>query len=362
MKIKFSSDPLVAHETNGLAVSYAPGKRKLSNWRWRILAIIVMSPLLLFLGRLMYGSVWADMPGFVVMEETVLKAPYSGKLTMTVPVGQPVRPGETIAELRNDVLANEYAALQANRKEVQGLTFSRMDGNERSIAAAQNIVRLRKEEYAKISALERQNAATQTEVAAAFANLSAAERDLLAAQNQVAQNQVNDPHLSETKAMLDSLTIKASDAGIVSQVFGKRGEWVTAGSEIANLRLNRPEKIEVFVEPAWAKHATVGSWATLNFLDGYSHRARVEAVNMNAQRIPSDRANPLTVRYHSIVVLLEPEPRLPEQYRVNSLPVNVQFDRGLSLDKLAFWKKDQKIAKAAVESAGRTVSRNELAE
>ena len=360
MKIKFSSDPLVAHETNGLAVSYAPSKRNLASWRWRILAIIVMSPLLLFLGRLLYGAVWADMPGFVVMEETVLKSPYSGTLTMTVPVGQQVRPGDTIAKLYNDVLANEYAALLANRKEAQGQAFSaRTGGNERSIAAAQNIVRLRKEQYARISALESQNAATQTEVATAFANLSAAERDLLATQKQANEHQGNDPHLSETKAMLESLTIKASDAGIVSQVFIKRGEWVTAGSEIANLRLNRPEKIEVFVEPAWAKHATVGSLATINFLDGYSHRARVQAVNMNAQRIPSDRANPLTVRYHSIVVLLEPEPRLPEQYRLNSLPVNVQFDRGLSLDKLAFWKKDEKLARAAVERAERTASRNE---
>jgi len=47
---------------------------------------------------------------------------------------------------------------------------------------------------------------------------------------------------------------------------------------------------------------------------------------MSAQRLPADRANPLTVRHHSIIAMLEPEKPLPQGYRIHILPVNVQFD------------------------------------
>lgn len=354
MKIRFSSDPLVAHETNGLAVSYAPSKRKIASWRWRVLVVLVLSPLLIFLTQLLYDAIWASMPGFVVMEETVFKAPLSGKLVMTVPVGHSVRPGDAIAELRNDVLEKEYAALLASRSETRGSpSYAHAEDDARATAAAQDVARVRREQYEKLSELADQNAATQAEVAAAFASLNAAEQELRTARQRrtsgmrtVAETVANEPRLSEMRAMLDAMTIKTSEAGIVSQVMGKPGEWVTAGAELADLQLNRPEKIEVFVEPSWARHATVGSWATVNFLDGYSHRARVREVKMHAQRLPPDRANPLTVRHHSIVVLLEPVPRLPKQYQVNVLPVNVQFDREFGINKLAFWKTNDQLTAA----------------
>lgn len=350
MKIRFSSDPIVAHETNGLAVRYASSKRQIANWRWRVLVLLVMTPLIIFLGRLLYGAVWADMPGFIVMEETVLKVPVSGKIVSTAQVGQEVQAGDTIVELRNDVLENEYATLLENRKKaLLPAAFVRAafdETSEAAMAEVQGLHQLRKEQYAVISDLAQQNAATDAEVVAAFMGMTNASRDLRAAKTRLirpmrtvaALETARNPRISEVGVMLESLKIKATENGIVAQVFGKQGEWLMAGAEVALLRLQRPARIEVFVEPAWAKYATVNSWATVSFLDGYSHRARVSEVKMQAQRLPPDRANPLTVRHHSVVVLLEPEKGLPEQYRVNVLPVNVQFDRNLPVERLAFWK------------------------
>ncbi|HEY4540769.1 MAG TPA: hypothetical protein VIG66_00165 [Noviherbaspirillum sp.] len=350
MKIRFSSDPQVAHETNGLAVRYAASKRQIANWRWRILVLFVLAPLMIFAARQLYSAVWADMPGFIVMDETVMRAPVGGRIVSTVQVGQAVRAGDTIARLSNEVLEKEYATLLENEKSARPVTPTsavRHAGSQDVLDEAREMVELRREQYTKISELAEQSAATQAEVAAAFVALMNAQRDLRDARAQTAGGTMpvsarpalrRDPRIAEVEAMLEALQIKATDSGMVAQVFAKQGEWVMPNAEVATLRLQKPAKIEVFVEPSWAKYATVGSWASVKFFDGYAHRARVREVKLQAQRLPPDRANPLTVRHHSVVVLLEPDQSLPAQYQVNVLPVNVQFDRGLSVERLAFWK------------------------
>ncbi|GAB3542521.1 hypothetical protein GCM10027343_14620 [Noviherbaspirillum agri] len=377
MKIRFSADPAVAHEVNGLAVRYAASKREIANWRWRILVLFVLAPLLIFLSRLIYGAVWADMPGFVAMDETVLKAPVAGRVVSTIPVGRRVREGDVIAELRNEVLEQEYnfllesqrakAAPAPNDAESRGVGGRGITNLNAAVTEARELFSLRKQQYERMSELAGQGAATQTEVAQAYADMAAAQRNLRTAQNdlkavrsrsaratgsspEVVPLVTQEPRLAEKAAMLEAMKVRATEDGIVAQVFGKHGEWIAAGAEVASLRLQRPAKIEVFVEPSWAKYATVNSWATVNFLDGYSHRARVTEVKMQAQRLPPDRANPLTVRHHSVVVLLDPLEGLPEQYRVNVLPVNVQFDRHFPIERLAFWRETREDKVASVHN------------
>lgn len=351
MKIRFSSDPLVAHETNGLAVRYAESKRNIANWRWRVLVVLVLAPLLIFLARLLYGAVWADMPGFVALEEAVLKVPVAGHIVNTVKVGDEVKTGDVVAELRNEVLENEYAMLLQNRARMNSpaantVSSASTNNARQAVVEAQQALELSREQVARITELAKQDAATQAEINAAMTVMASARRNLRAAQQlavsqpapvQVEQSESN-LRIAEKEAMRESQKVRATADGVVAQVFGKSGEWLSAGAEVATVRLNRPAKIEVFVEPSWARYATVNSWATINFLDGYSHRAQVKEVKMQAQRLPSDRANPLTVRHHSVVVLLEPKEGLPENYRVNVLPVNVQFDRGSTIEWLAFWR------------------------
>ncbi len=351
MKIRFSSDPLVAHEANGLAVRYAASKRNIANWRWRVLVLLVLVPFFIFLARLLYGTIWADMPGFVALEETVLKVPVAGHIVSTATVGQRVNEGDVIAELRNEVLENEYSTLLKQRDETAALTPS-ASGNrgnraaKLAVAEAMQAYELSRQQSALVAQLAEQEAATQAEVTAAMMAMASAQRNLRTAQQlavpkatpvRVAPPEEN-VRIAEIAAIRESQKIRATGTGIVAQVFGKQGEWLSPGSEVATLRLERPARIEVFVEPSWAQYATVNSWATINFLDGYSHRAQVKEVKMQAQRLPPDRANPLTVRHHSVVVLLEPAGKLPDAYRVNVLPVNVQFDRESAVEWLAFWR------------------------
>jgi len=333
MKIRFSPPPLVAHETNGLTVRYAPSKRQIAHWRWRILVILVISPLLIFLARLMYGSIWTAMPGFIIMDQTVIKAPLAGRLVKAPPVGTYVREGDTIVELENDVLSNEHEVLLRQRERAAQWVEPQVPPPAQ-LPVLRSIVQQRRQQHATLRELMEEGAATQAEVAQAYAELSASLVQLKALEQEYALQNVPLParmpppsaRLSEVEAKLQSLKLRAPESGVVAQVFGTHGEWLNENTEVIDIRLDRPARIEAYVQPSWAKYAMVGHWATVEFLDGFTVRARVKEIKMSAQRLPADRANPLTVRHHSIIAMLEPEKPLPQGYRIHILPVNVQFD------------------------------------
>lgn len=346
MKIRFSPPPLVAHETNGLTVRYAPSKRQIAHWRWRILVVLVISPLLIFLARLLYAAIWTDMPGFIIMEQAVLKAPLSGRLVKAPPVGTYVREGDTIVELENDVLANERNVLLGQRERAAQYVEPDVPPPAQ-LPVLHSLVQQRRQHYQTLRGLMSEGAATQAEVAGAFAELSATLAQLKAVEQEHAIQNVRGPvrmpppsaRLSEVEARLQSLKLRAPESGVVAQVFGTHGEWINENTEVIDIRLDRPARIEAYVQPSWAKYAMVGHMATIKFLDGFTLRARVKEVKMSAQRLPADRANPLTVRHHSIIAMLEPELPLPQAYRIHVLPVNVQFDLewgGLNLVAQAF--------------------------
>jgi multidrug resistance efflux pump len=333
MKIDFHTPPSPT-AANGLGVRYAPAKRQLAQWRWRLLLLLVLSPLLVFLGRLLYGAVWADMPGFVMMEQTIVKAPLAGRLVRAPLPGTYVQAGDTIAELVNDVLENEYQVLTSQRERVIQYVEPPVQPSAQ-IPLLKALLQHRRQQYATLRQLLAQGAATRAEVTASFAQLATTEGQLRGLEQDYAvaaslQRPAPPPpppaRLLEVQARLQSLKLKAPSSGVVAQVFGSKGEWLNENTEVIDIRLDRPARIEVYVEPAWAKYAIVGHWATIHFLDGYSQRARVKEVKMSAQRLPADRANPLTVRHHSIIAMLEPVGALPQPYRIHLLPVNVQFD------------------------------------
>lgn len=337
MKISFKQPP-TAFETNGLAVHYAPSKRTLPSWRWRVLIVLVLAPLLLFLARLLYDAIFVSMPGFVAVDHSLVKTPQAGRLIQSAAQGESVRAGDTIALLRNDLLESQRDALQASLAQTQRRAQAQSQATAGAPAApnpaARPLLALRDEQYRNLRALADMGAATQAELDEAYAALLQARHDTVPAPVRAAppaaaddaQLGVLSERLAEVEARIRTLRLVAPRDGLVTQVFPKAGEWLAENAEVADVRARSAPKVEVYVDPAAASDATVGNWATIRFLDGYTHRAMVAEVKATAQRLPADRANPLVVRHHSLIAMLDPVPALPERYRINILPVDVRFD------------------------------------
>ncbi|MGI4845670.1 MAG: HlyD family secretion protein [Janthinobacterium lividum] len=337
MKISFKQPP-TAFETNGLAVHYAPSKRSLPSWRWRVLIVLVLAPLLLFLGRVVYDAIFVSMPGFVAIDHSLVKTPLAGRLVQSLSQGDSVHAGDTVAQLRNEMLESQRDALQAalghaqrqQQARVRSATALPVPPNP----AARPLLALREQQYRDLRALMDMGAATKAELDDAYAALLQARRDNVPIPSRAAPDAVvEDPQLgvlgerlAEVEARIRALRLVAPRDGTVTQVFPKSGEWLAENAEVADVRSAHAPKVEVYVDPSAASDASIGSWATIRFLDGYTHRAMVAEVKATAQRLPADRANPLVVRHHSLIAMLDPVPALPERYRINILPVDVKFD------------------------------------
>ncbi len=329
MKIHFNSPPSKPEESLGLSVRYAPAKRALSKWRWRFIVLLLIWPLLFYLGKYLYSTIWANMPGYVEMEETVLKTPVPGKISHALNVGSSVTKVEIIAQLENGELNAEYSDLIAKKTESR----ERKAGGTEALVVASKLRDYRKERYLTMVKLGSRGAATEADVADSFAALQAAEKDVLNARadidaRHVEKNAENtaEPRLAELQWKIESLKIKAPWSGVVAQVYAKPGEWIPGGGDVASIRSENPPFIQAYVEPAMAKYATVGHLATIRFLDGGSVRARVTSVGLATHRMPSDAYNPLLSKGESIVVVLETASLLPSKYRIRGLPVNIHFD------------------------------------
>ncbi len=327
MKINLSPRPSNPEESGGLAIRYAPAKRTLAKWRWRLVVLLLLWPLIFYLGKYLYGEVWATMPGYVETDQTILKTPVSGRIVNTLSIGAHVKAGDLVAVLGNDMLSAERDELIRNDKLAGNNKGNLVRHRQDAVALAERLHTYKADRYHVLLGLLAEGAATQADVASSLAQLQQADLDLLRARADLAVlgGSVS-TRLSTLESMLQSLKIKTVASGTVTQLFGKPGEWIAEGSEVASIRSDVPPMIRAYVEPSWAKYATSGSTATLHFMDGGSIHAVVASVRMNTQREPSDQANPLTSRSESIVVFLKPVPSLPEQYRINGLPVSVRFD------------------------------------
>ncbi|KFI05631.1 HlyD family efflux transporter periplasmic adaptor subunit, partial [Massilia sp. BSC265] len=293
---------------------------------------------LLFLARVVYDAVFASMPGFVAIDHSLVKTPLAGRLVHSVAQGDAVRAGDTVAQLRNELLESQRDALRASlaaaRRRMQAQTAAGAPPAAPPNPAAQPMLALRQSQYRSMRDLVDEQAATQSELDEAYVALLQARGHTAAVASRIAASPAPDDtqfaalaeRLADVEARIAALRLVAPRDGMVSQVFPKTGEWLAENTEVADVRARRAPKVEVYVDPASASEASVGKWATIRFLDGYTHRAMVAEVKTTAQRLPADRANPLVVRHHSVIAMLDPVPALPDRYRINILPVDVTFD------------------------------------
>lgn len=331
MKIQFNSPPSNPEESLGLSVRYAPAKRALAKWRWRFVVLLLTWPFLFYLGKYLYGTIWVNMPGYVEMEEIVLKTPVMGKVSRSLDAGSYLKKGETVVELENGQLRAEYEVLLekgVDRKEGK-------KGRMEALSLARQLRDYKRERYRAMLKLGSDGAATEADVANSLAALQAAEKEVLNARADLEylSTEKNTSDLRSTRARLaelqwkiENLKIRAPISGSVVQLYGKPGEWIPEGGEVATIRSDRSPFIQAYVEPTMAKYAMVGNLATILFMDGGKARAKVASVELVAHHMPSELNSPLLAKGESIVVVLETDSPLPKQYRIKRLPVNIRFD------------------------------------
>jgi hypothetical protein len=333
MKIKLNPTPKTPNEANGLNVQYASAKRVISKWRWRLILLLMTSPLLIFGFKILYEKIWAVMPGQILINQIVLVAPRDSRVSYIAPVDVPIPKGGIIASFSDDVLSSTYNALKGemeNTSTHRKPAFATVDASV--IEGYEKLHEMELKRYKEISFLVTQGAATATDEAKALASVTSVQIDLAnALKGSIAKPQEqlfddNSIRLAQLIAQMKSLTLYAPSAGHISEYFVRPRENVLYGKEVAVFQFASDPFIKVYLDPSWSKYAVVGNKATISLPNGPLIRATVNKVKMFTEKVPSTISNPLIDKPSSIVVELKTEKPLPKRFQINQLGVMVRFD------------------------------------
>lgn len=357
MKVRFTPPPQSADVSRGIKVPYAPGKRKVVQWRWYVILALVVSPFAYLLFSLLYPVVVVTAPGFVHLEKEVLTAVAPGVVkTIFVHDGDRVGAEQPLVELFSSEIEDRLQALrQAVALAETGVRpepVAPVDKDDSVLALyrrqeeeARRVVARQQQRVEVVNRLFAQGAATAAEVNAlrvqlegarhtlvqAQLDLKTAEREHLARQNPAPEPMTDRDRLREQLAELEArrqrLIIRATRDGIVLDTPVEIGRSVNPGEVMALIGVRSQAYVLAYLRPRLVKTVKPGGLATVSIPGGRSVEARVRQQPSQARRLPADLSSVIGARDIMVLVTLDLVSPLPTERAVEGLPVTVRFHR-----------------------------------
>jgi multidrug resistance efflux pump len=350
MKISFQKkdkDPTVAQ---GMRIPYAPARRRAAQWRWYLILLIVSSPLLFFLFKMVKSFVVVDASGIVSLERVAVNSMSTGVLeTLLVETGQDVHRGDVLARLYDARLDGQKALLESELDAFRRPPALQDNAREQLILSrlklAKEILTTRSQYLQNVAFLIGQGAATVAELDLARDRRNQAQMDydqvrferrmlqddrsrptpgmnMAAAESGRLQIMAKIKALEQEQSMLDQV---AAYNGRILDVFAVQGQALSPGAPILLLGRSDKPSVVAYLAPKYIKYAQIGRYATVTLPDGQKLKARVRENANLTKRLPADLSSPIGSRDLMLLVNLELLTPLPDIQWVDGLPVSVRF-------------------------------------
>ncbi len=327
MRIQFHRQ---ARETpdriGGLAVPYAAAKRQAPKWRWYLILLTVLSPVLILLLGLLGGFITRSANGAVTLDQLEVRASSSGRvLRMALEPGANVREGDLVARIEDlRALTTGGAGSQRNESHSRGLN-SLEAGAELALRA--RALRLAQERRDSMAALQQAGAATHAELREAEGALDQTASALLRARHDLGLAATGDSVGGRPNATGASIVYenRSPTAGRVLDIFRSEGEIVAAGDPLVLIGRDSDPKVTAYVSPKFAATIRSGAKATIRFADGSKAAAEISEPARVTRRMPADLVDPFGMRPMMVVLKLQAASEWPASQAIHGLPVRVRF-------------------------------------
>ena len=349
MKFSFQKKEKNPNIVQGIKVPYAPAKRQAAKWRWYLILLIVASPLLYFLFKLILSQVIVTAQGFISLEKVAVNSNSAGTIQkLYVEVGQELTSGSMIAQLYNADLSSQKIMLESELSALDHPEISYDPAQEvllrKRIRLIEEVLNFEQKYFANVNFLFNQGAATVAELDLARERKTNAELDHYNARfelGRLLESRQRYPELPEVEALIKRRQINAKVKalelqqtrlsqtlpydGRILDVFAKEGESVSTGSSL--LLLGRSDKpcVIAYLPPKYVKYARKGQKAVVKLPNGETLQAKVNTDSNLTKRLPADLSSPIGSRDLMLLVSLELESPLPDFQWVDGLPVSVRF-------------------------------------
>lgn len=349
MKIQFQKaekDPTTIH---GVKVPYTSAKRKSVQWRWYLILLIVSSPLLFFLYKMVLSYLVVTAQGYISLDKVSINSTSKGVMeALYVETGQEVKAGTRIAQLYAPELEAQKQTLEA---ELASLVNQQPLPEKAQAQLLRSRIELAKQvldyqdDYLKTmlflfdqgaatlaeltDARERQSKAQADYDDALFAHSAFSERQthagLLPGMRYEADRKRIEAHLKSLEESKLRLAQMVPYSGKVLDVLAAPGEVLSPGVPIVLLGRSGQASVVCYLDPKYSKYARNGRTAVVKLPDGITLNAVVRENANLAKRLPADLSSPIGSRDLMLFVNLAFLDPLPSDQWVDGLPVSVRF-------------------------------------
>ncbi|GGJ83770.1 HlyD family secretion protein [Pseudomonas matsuisoli] len=341
MKIRFDSNKeRKPTQDNGLEVLYAPGKRTAFRLRWYLILFLIVLPALVLTTNYGLDLIRVEAPALIRLPMTEVRARQPGQISkIDVRQGDHVDAGLPLLQMDNPEWRLRLAVLQLTKSEA---TSAGTTVNTRNRAVLRTLVERARARVTETRRLLRSGAATRGELLNAENERDAREAELLSFERSViatAQNPADDRYRDQLDAerkwligQLKNLQQRAPENGRIAEIIANEGENVGPGTLLMRMERSGPAQLWIYMNPSDVEFSTQGTRLRVRLPDGNFRAATVLNPAETTNPLPPDLRRPFSSPTRGLLVLAEFDEPLPNEWRVDSLPVQVRFPgRTLSL-------------------------------
>jgi len=339
MKVSFSSTKKNdAAMENKVKLPYAAARRAFPKIRWLVILVIVGSPFIMLLGKIMLDFLFVTSPGTIYMEKITINSLEAGTVEKTFyHRGDMVGADTVLFRIKRKHPENtmeQIAMLEAERdkanREIDKPTIS--GGHLSEIELAQQNVAYYEKMHSNTKWLMDQGAATKAEMDLTENKLREAKASLVTKNPPPTVNSGRITQVEQNINALKKMTedfgdIKSGPGGKVHSVFLADNQSFSPGEPLAIVMNTNQVHILTYVDPRDLKKITIGRIATVKIL-GSDRKitAIVEEPPVAADTVPrgiSEKFYPATMR--GVQIFLKVMDPLQEEEMIEGLPVVVEW-------------------------------------
>jgi len=326
---------------DGFKVEYAGAKRAGFRWRWRLMLLLVVSPILIWGWLVVQNQVLTRAEGILTTEPILLSASKSGFVaSVSVVPGDRVSVGHEIVDLSSpetnrkiEFWENSRDELLSYRDRMMSDLREALEVYGRKLEASRAKQDAFAEKYRQLAEKGLFKLSDQMQLNEMRRALSADEREQLVDLERLESLRYTNDLAAEIREIelliavanvqQTQLDIKVNRDGVVNRIFVKEGEYVTEGDPLIELSNYDRPVINVFLKPERMKYAQLGGEVVVIFPDNERYDGVISEPPQIAETIPASLVGPFdgSKRAIKVVVAFETEP----ETWIEGLPVKVRF-------------------------------------
>lgn len=352
MKVNYRPSPK-AHQPavdNGLKVEYAPARRGGMKWRWYLLLLLVITPLLVLSWVILRPSLLVLAPGIMTTEPLEMRAHHKGLLAeVQVHPGEQVIAGQVLGRLINAELSAKIAELKRQMAQLEDISTQSnqaiLDQLQQQIKVAEEGVRRQGSLVYQFENFKKQGIVPAADMAAvhqAYSNaklvLEQARTDLLIAQQRQQQelqagvvSQARNSlmlQLAELQARNEALTLKAPFSARVADLLVQEGEYIAEQQPLLWLSGRSQPVVVSYLDPRYLDYVRLGQTASIKLPNGTYLDGVINEPTELVGKVPAQLAGPFDGEKPALKVTLTLKPdKNVELSNVEGVPVEVSFDQ-----------------------------------